>query len=246
MKAMIFAAGLGTRLGDLTKDQPKAMVEVGGKPMLCRVIEKVESIGVNALVINVHHHADVIESYLKKNDNFGLDIRISDERKKLLDTGGGVLAAMQLLEGSEPILLHNADILTDFDIREMLNAHVDSGSDVTLLTSERTTSRYLLFDKDGVMRGWKNEKTGEVKPAGLDESGLEKLAFGGVHIISPAVFPLLEAYRDEHGDVFSITPFYVENCGKLKIKSYRPTEKYRWIDVGKPETLAKARQMFEK
>ena len=116
MKAMIFAAGLGSRLGEITARIPKAMVEVGGEPMLKRVILKIKETGVSTIVINVHHFASQIEDYLKKNDNFGADIHISDERSLLLDTGGGLLKARHLLEGNEPILIHNVDILTDFDI----------------------------------------------------------------------------------------------------------------------------------
>lgn len=240
MKAMIFAAGLGTRLGQITQSCPKALVEVGGEPMLKRVILKLKAAGVREMVVNVHHRADDIIEYLRANGNFGLDIRISDERSQLLDTGGGLLKARPMLDGAEPILLHNADILTDFDIAGMLSAHEDSGADATLLVADRKTSRYLLFDRDMKMTGWENVRTGEVRSPwpGFNRSDSGPLAFGGVHIVSPTVFPALENYSRE--PKFSITPFYTDLCSTLYIKGYTPGESFRWIDIGKPESLTEA------
>ncbi|MDE5672058.1 MAG: NTP transferase domain-containing protein, partial [Duncaniella sp.] len=140
MNAMIFAAGLGTRLGAITRTKPKALVEVGGEPMLKRVIVKLKNAGVSKMIINVHHLADEIISYLRANDNFGVDIQISDERSLLLDTGGGLLKAGQFLNDGEPIIVHNADILTDFDISRMLDSHIESKADAPLLVADRRTS----------------------------------------------------------------------------------------------------------
>lgn len=244
MKAIVFAAGLGTRLYPLTESMPKALVEVGGKPMLLRVLEKLRDAGIHEIVINVHHFPDMIIDYLRSNDGFGLKIMISDERGHLLDTGGGILAARNYLDDGEPFIAHNADILTDFNLSEMIIRHNESGADVTLLSADRPSSRYLLFDEEQRMRGWTNTKTGEVKPAGINSDGLRRLAFGGVHVISPTVFGKLEEYRRRVGDVFSITPFYVENCEKLDMRGYVPSENYHWFDIGRPATLEKACQLF--
>ncbi|MCM1349556.1 MAG: nucleotidyltransferase family protein [Firmicutes bacterium] len=241
MKAMIFAAGLGTRLKPLTDNSPKALVEVGGIPMLGRVIEKLKDAGVTEMVVNVHHFPDMIIDYLRANNNFDAKIIISDERNLLLDTGGGVRKAAPQLDGDEPILLHNADILTDFDLRAMENAFFKAGADAMLLVGDRATSRYLLMDSDNRLRGWTNLKTGEVRHASLDADGMHRKAFGGVHIISPAALHALENYNSET-DKFSITPFYVEMCSSLDIRGYEPDEPYRWFDVGRPDTLEAARQ----
>lgn len=246
MKAIVFAAGLGTRLYPLTKSMPKALVEVGGKPMLLRVLEKLRDAGIHEIVINVHHFPDMIIDYLRSNDGFGLKIMISDERGHLLDTGGGILAARNDLDDGEPFIAHNADILTDFNLSEMITRHNESGADVTLLSADRSSSRYLLFDEAHRMVGWTNTKTGEVKPAGLKSDSLHRLAFGGVHVISPTVFGKLEEYRLRVGDVFSITPFYVDYCEKLDMRGYVPSESYHWFDVGRPETLEKARQLYRR
>ena len=237
MKAMIFAAGLGTRLKPFTTEHPKALVPVGGVPMLQRVILKLRDEGFESIIINVHHFAEQIKAFLKQNNNFGVDIEISDETDLLLDTGGGILKARPFLDCGEPVLLCNADILTDVSFSEIYDAHVHSGADATLLASERQTSRYLCFDRQNYrLEGWVNISTGETRPDSfmLNEESI-KLAFGGVHVISSAVFPLLAAYSDN--PKFSITSFYVDNCSELVIKPYTPANKFHWFDVGKPETL---------
>lgn len=244
MKAMVFAAGLGTRLRPFTLEHPKALVPVGGVPMLQRVIEKLRDTGVTEMVVNVHHFAGQIEQFLRDNDNFGLTIHVSDERRLLLDTGGGILKARQWLDGSEPFIVHNADILTDFDLRGMVDAHKSSGADVTLLTADRVTSRYLCFDSDNRMCGWLNEKTGQVRPEGFIPEGMSCMAFGGVHVISPAVFERLDRYAAD--EVFSIIPFYADACSGMIIKSYMIPSSSRWFDIGKPETLELANKIFEK
>lgn len=246
MKAMIFAAGLGTRLGEITRTLPKALVEVGGEPMLKRVILKLKDAGVSFMVINVHHHAGCITDYLKANGNFGVDIRISDESDMLLDTGGGLLKARHFLEGQEPVIVHNADILTDFDIPAMLSAHLGSGADATLLAASRQTSRYLLFNPSGRMVGWENIKSGEIRsPLPSKElSEAKRLAFGGVHIINPTIFPRLADYTSEAK--FSITPFYTDECANLDIRAYTPEENYNWIDIGKPDSLIKAENIVSR
>jgi len=248
MRALIFAAGLGTRLKPFTFEHPKALVPVGGVPMLERVILKLKNAGIDKMVVNVHHFSDQIIDFLKKNDNFGVDIAISDESDQLLDTGGGILAAGKWLAADGPVLVHNADIITDFDIRHMMRRHSDSGADATLLVAERDTSRYLLMDDASRMRGWTNIKTGEVRMPETESvetvAGLRRLAFGGVHVLSPSIFPALEAYASGRR-VFPIMPFYISACDELRIEGYEPEGPYRWFDVGKPETLEQAEASFD-
>lgn len=246
MKALIFAAGLGTRLGAITRTMPKALVEVGGEPMLKRVIIKLKAAGISDMVVNVHHHAQMIRDYLAVNHNFGANISISDESESLLDTGGGLLKAKELLGTDSPIVLHNADILTDFDIREMIGTHLGSDSDVTLLVAERQTSRYLLFDESMRMRGWTDIRTGEIRsPWTADEiADCHKLAFGGVHIVNPTVFKLLESFS--HEPKFSITPFYTASCRELRITGFKPAKTYNWVDIGKPDALKAAQNIVSK
>lgn len=242
MKAMIFAAGLGTRLAPLTDTCPKALIEVGGKPMLRRVIDRLVSAGVSRIVVNVHHHADMVKDYLSSND-FGVEVLVSDESDMLLDTGGGVVKAISMLDGDEPVMLYNADIFSDFPIEDMLSAHLAGRADVTLLTQDRNTSRYLLFDDSGIMKGWCNKSTGEVRsPFDTDVvSSCSPLAFGGVHIVNPEVLQKLKSYNPK--DKFSITPFYIDSCDTLSIRSYQPAEKYTWVDIGRPDSLAFAREI---
>lgn len=245
MKGMIFAAGLGTRLRPLTDNRPKALVEVGGIPMIQRVIERLKDAGVNEIVVNVHHFADQIIDFLRAKGNFGLNIHVSDERARLLDTGGAILKARRWLDGDEPFIVHNADIVTDFDIGEMLRGHMASQAAVTMLVARRDTSRYLLFDDDRVMKGWINTKTCERLPPAIDAERLTPMAFGGVHILSPAkIYPPMEKFSDD--DKFPIIPFYVSLCQSAILKGYAPPYPYNWIDVGRPETLSKADGLFRR
>lgn len=242
MNALIFAAGLGTRLRPLTDSCPKALVEVGGEPMLGRVINRVKEAGADHIVVNVHHFPDMIIEYLRSGGNFGVDIRISDERDRLLDTGGGLLKAMALFDNDDPILLHNADILTDSPLRRHMAEHAASGADATLLVSGRESSRRLLFDRSGRMRGWARADFSEVRPGGLDITGLQALAFGGVHAVSRSLEPLLAEYAGRHGQAFSITDFYVEMCGRTMIRRFLPEERFSWYDIGRPASLEAARE----
>lgn len=247
MKAMIFAAGLGTRLRPLTNDRPKALVEVGGKPMLEHVINHLAQAGFDDITINIHHFGQKIIDFLASKENFGLNIHISDERDLLLDTGGGILKARPFLDGDEPFLVHNADILTDLDINAMVAAHMAHDAVATLLVKSRQTQRYFVFDNDYKLNGWINKKTGETKPTTLNYNAgeMKELAFGGVHVISPKIFPLLEKHAQGE-DVFSITPFYIEQCNDCNIHGYECPTPYNWLDVGKPETLEEANHLFGK
>lgn len=238
MRAMVFAAGLGTRLRPLTLDRPKALVEAGGEAMLGHVMRRLAAAGVTEAVVNVHHFPDMVIEYLNRHDNFGIEIHVSDERDLLLDTGGGFLAARRWLDkgDGESIILHNADIYADIDFRAMTDAHSRSGAMATLLVSDRESSRALLFDDEMKMHGWMNRKTAETKPAGLDVSGLHGLAFNGVHIVSPAIFEPLERFAPS--PKFSITDFYISACRDNDIRGYRYPAAYLWADVGTVEKLS--------
>lgn len=243
MKALVFAAGLGTRLRPLTDHKPKALVELCGVTMLERVITNIKSCGITDVVVNVHHFGDQIIDFLKNKDNFGINITISDERDLLLDTGGGILKARHLLDGDEPFLVHNADILTDLNLAEMIAYHKANGADVTLLAKQRSTQRYLVFGENNQMVGWTNIATGEVKPADLvvkQENSL--LAFGGVHVISPRIFDSLARFATE--PKFSIMQYYIAACRDISIAGYNP-DGYNWFDIGKIETLQKAEQFLQ-
>ncbi len=245
-KALIFAAGLGTRLRPLTDDRPKAMVEIAGKPMLQHVIERVAAAGFEDITINIHHFGQTIIDFLEQNGNFGLNIHISDERGLLLDTGGCILKARQWLDGNEPFLVHNTDIISTLDLRAFYDYHVEHDALATILVKERLTQRYFLFDNDDRLCGWTNKATGEYKPdpEKLQGRDLHELAFGGLHVISPRIFPLLERYRRQEGEKFSITPFYVNECKHYVIRGYHPAADYQWLDIGKPETLAQAQELL--
>lgn len=246
MKAMIFAAGLGSRLKPLTDTMPKALVPVAGCPMLEHVILKLKASGFTEIVINIHHFGEQIIDFLKTNNDFGLTIHISDERDRLLDTGGGIRKARLFFENSgEPFLVHNVDILSDMNLKELYDFHMQSGSVATLLASRRTTSRYLLFNTERKLRGWINKDTGQVKPEGFhyDESLYREYAFSGIHVFSPAVFRLMKAPRWE--GKFSIMDFYLATCGQTDYSGYL-AEKLELIDIGKPETLARAEEFVKK
>ena len=242
---MIFAAGIGSRLKPITDTMPKALVPVGGVPMLQRTLLRLKEAGFTDVTINIHHFGQQIIDFLQQNDNFGLDIHISDERDELLDTGGGILKARPFLEGDEPFLVHNVDILSNIDLREVYDSHVQSGADATLLVSDRTTTRKLLFDKEMRMQGWLNHSTGEVLPADfvwMPEQHRE-LAFEGIHVISPTLFEYMGEGTQWQGK-FSIIPFYLSVCKLLHLRGYELKD-ITWFDIGKPETLQKANDYFK-
>ena len=239
---MIFAAGLGTRLKPLTDTMPKALVRVGDKPLLAHVILKLKAAGFERIVVNVHHFAQQIVDYLRENDSFGVDIRISDETEKLLETGGGIKKALPLFNADSPILIHNVDILSNVDLRELYEYAEDGHLDAMLLVSWRKTKRYLLFDDEMLLDGWTNIETGEVKSPykGLDPSSLKQYAFSGIHILSPSVFPLFDTMPDR----FGIIDFYLKYCHQ---RAFLGKEKkdLRLLDVGKLETLQEAEEFLK-
>lgn len=247
LSAMIFAAGKGTRLVPWTHHHPKALVEVDGVPMLRRVIEKLKDAGVCRMLVNTHHFAEQIEAFLSANNNFGVDINISHE-VELLDTGGGVCRALDLYGIDGPLIVHNADILTDFPIDEMVAAHRSTGADAQLLVWMRQTKRYLYFDSSDRMHGWYNPLTGELRGPVVylpSTAGLVMRAFGGVHLLSERGQQEIAAYGNGRGS-FSIIDFYIDNCDRLDLRAFTPSEPFRWHDVGTPEKLHAAQVDFMK
>lgn len=244
MRAMIFAAGLGTRLRPLTDLRPKALVEIDHRPMLEHLILKLKREGFREIVINIHHKGEMILDFLKSHDDFGLDILVSDERQQLLDTGGGILKARDFLKGA-PFLVHNVDIVSDIPLQDLARQHSSSGALATLAVSSRKTSRYLLFDKGLSMRGWQNIQTGEVLPLGtdLEQAHLTPLAFQGIHILEPDVLDLMGEGTPWTGK-FSIIPFYTDICQSHEIKAFQ-TGAYKWFDIGKVETLLTAQEWMQ-
>lgn len=238
--AMIFAAGLGTRLKPLTDTMPKALVPVAGKPLLQHTLQKLQGAGITDVVINVHHFADMIEQWCQQHP-MGLNIRFSDERQELLETGGGIKHAAHLLsDAQDGFLIHNVDILSNADLGAFIA--FGKGKTATLMVSDRKTSRYLLFDDDMRLVGWTNIQTGEVKSPypDLDVSKYHRYAFAGIHYMNPLLF----RYFDEWPQKFSIIDFYLSICNRETIYGYPPNN-LRLMDVGKIDTLAEAEDFLK-
>lgn len=238
MKAMIFAAGLGTRLLPLTENLPKALIPVNRKPLLEHVILKLRAAGFGKIIINIHYLADQVESYLKKNNYFGLDIRLSKE-EQLLDTGGGLKKAAWFFNDDEPFIVHNVDILSDINLRSIYNTHLEQDVLATLAVKRRKTTRYLLFDQNGLLIGREIDK--KIIPAKPGEAliSYQRLSFLGIHVISPRLFRF---FPDQ--DIFSILDVYLNaSNGGGKINFTIPEHNY-WFDLGSPDKLAEAEAIF--
>ena len=251
MKAMIFAAGLGTRLKPLTDNMPKALVPLAGKTLLQWQIERLKAAGITDIVVNVHHFPDMIINYLRENNNFGCRISVSDERNMLLETGGGLRKAKSLLLGvgsresgnsNEPILICNVDILSNIDLPTLLNAYNPDEMGVVVV-SERDTQRYLLFDEENRLCGWTNIATGEIRPASLASSPnsliASRLAFSGMQVLNPRIFGYMDALAQEKGEKFSLIDLYLYIAEKEILRAFVP-ENYRMMDVGKIAQLSEA------
>jgi NDP-sugar pyrophosphorylase family protein len=238
MKAMVLAAGLGTRLRPLTDDRPKALVTVAGRTLLEIALERLRGFGVRDVIVNVHHHAEMICAYLTENGNFGMRVEVSRE-EELLDTGGGLRKAARffLEEGSgnrveELFLVHNVDVISAIDLGAMVRFHAERRALATLAVQKRETARPLLFDKQGHLRG-----RGKPDVQGAEMSEMQPLAFAGIHVISPRIFTEL---REE--GAFSIIDAYVRLAAAGEtIVGYRAAGAY-WRDLGRPDDLARAEQ----
>jgi NDP-sugar pyrophosphorylase family protein len=239
MKAMVFAAGLGTRLRPLTDTMPKALVPVRGVPMLGRVLTKLRGAGIDSFVVNVHHFAEQIEKYLSEND-FGAPVAVSREPDEPLETGGGIKHAAPLLRSPEGrFLVHNVDILSDLDLRWFLAQDAPENL-ATLLLIDAPADRCLLFDDDMRLAGWMRTSTGEVKSPYLpdfDPANYRRYSFCGIHIVSEAVFEKMAAWPDQ----FSIIDFYLSECAAGSIRGVVAPD-LQLIDIGSPEKLAEAQK----
>jgi NDP-sugar pyrophosphorylase family protein len=256
MKAMIFAAGLGTRLKPLTDTMPKALVPLAGKTLLQWQIEKLKNAGITDIIVNVHHFPDMIINYLREHNNFDCNIQVSDERDMLLETGGGLRKAKSLLLGigsresgnnDEPILICNVDILSNIDIPTLLRAYNPDEMGVVVV-SPRETQRYLLFDHDNRLHGWTNIATGEVRGPLSDNhypiANTRKLAFSGMQVLNPRIFEAMEKVVAEKGEKFSLIDLYLSIAEKEILRAFIP-ENYRMMDVGKINQLSEAEAFAE-
>lgn len=238
MKALIFAAGLGTRLRPLTQTTPKALVMLQGKPLLQWLVERLIRNGYNELIVNVHHFSEQVKTFLAEKNHFGIRIEISDESDRLLDTGGGLKKASWFFDDGEPFLVHNVDVLTDLDLKVFRERHIHSGALATLAAKERETSRYLLMDKNHRLSGWENVRTGE-KISVFPERKTVRMAFSGIHMIHPEIFKQIQGTG-----MFSIIPEYLRLAATRKIMIF-PHPETAWLDVGKPEDLKRAEEWKE-
>lgn len=235
--AMIFAAGLGTRLKPWTDHHPKALAIVNGKSLLQRNAEYLQQYGIRKLIVNVHHFADQIITAIQSSKGWGMDILISDETDVVLETGGGLKKAAPLLAGENDFVVMNADILTDLNLSEMYAMHTRQQNLATLAVTQRETSRYFLFNQQMRLCGWRNIKTGEEKIPLIDNL-LQEKAFSGVHIINRQLFSVMQ----QQGK-FSMVDVYLSLCKGFAIKGYDHTGG-KLIDVGKPESIAAAEKIF--
>lgn len=237
MKALIFAAGKGTRLKPFTDHHPKALALVNEVPLLERNIKYLQSFGINDFVINIFHFGEQIVEFLKKNDNFGAKIEISDEKEELLETGGGLVFARKFLDFEEDFLIMNADILTDLDLNSFVSHHKERKDFATLAVSDRVSSRKLLFNEDLVLRGWLNVQTGEQRLAEFNK-GFKPLAFSGIHCINPRIFDKIKKKGN-----FSIMEEYLDLMHTEEIHGYQHDA--HLIDVGRPESVTEAEKIFK-
>lgn len=239
MKAMILAAGFGTRLKPFTDEHPKALAVVNGKTILQRNIEYLASFDIKEVIINVHHFADQIINSLEENNGFGSSITFSDETNEVLETGGGIKKAAWFFEKDEdPFVVMNVDILTNMNLNEMVFQHKKNNPLATLAVSSRKTSRYFLFDEKYQLCGWENEKTGEKKISKKFEENFRK-AFSGIHVISPRIFSLIKMEGK-----FSMVDVYLELAKTQVIAAFDHSDS-KFIDVGKQESILKAEEMFD-
>lgn len=236
MKAMILAAGLGKRLGKLSETLPKALVDINGKTALQLAVEKCSSHGFNDIIINVHHFADMVENEVTRLNKMGFMISVSDERSMLLETGGGLFNARNFFD-ERPFLIYNVDIITDLNISALYNYHLLRKGLATLAVRHRQGSRFFLVDSSGIIRGWRNNATGEQIICREVSEELSEIAFSGVHIIDPLIFK----YMDQ--GMYTMTSLYLQLASEHEIYTFTDDSGY-WGDIGTPESLEYARKVF--
>lgn len=237
MKAMILAAGLGTRLRPLTDNIPKALLNAGPYTLLEFSIRMLKKHGFTDIIVNVHHLADKVIEYLGVNNGFGCNISVSDERNELLDTGGGIKKASYFFDDGKPFLVYNADIVSDLDLSKLYEFHLQSGNMVTIVVRRRETTRYLLFDEWMQLTEWQNTSKGIRKIIKLTEKPPQPFAFSGIHVIDPAIFPFMPSYNN-----FSIIDAYLEIGKDHRIGGY-VDEGSLFADAGKPDSLIAAAEI---
>lgn len=237
MRAMILAAGLGTRLKPFTDSHPKALAVVNKKTLLQRNIEYLHSFGISDIIVNIHHFPNQIRDYVRNHNGFGANIVFSDETDAVLETGGGLMKASWYLSDSDPFVLMNVDILTDMNLIRMIEAHQKQKHIATLAVTRRNTSRYFLFDDSGQLVGWENTKTGEKKISRSAANYVPK-GFSGIHVLSPKIFEVIT----ETGK-FSMTGVYLNLAKRYNISSFDHTGT-KFIDVGRPESITEAEKIF--
>jgi NDP-sugar pyrophosphorylase family protein len=233
MKAIIFAAGLGTRLKPITNHIPKALVAVNEKPLINYAIEKLIDAGIHEIVINIHHFGGLIVKHIEKS-SYPISIQFSDERDQLLETGGALKKAAPVLKGNSSVVALNVDIISSINLKRLISHHTETNALATLAVRKRETSRYLLFNKQMELTGWKNIKTNEVKMAREQQKDLTQLAFSGIQVLSPHFFDLIT----ETGK-FSVIETYLRLASTQKIMGFYDMSPF-WIDVGKPGEIEKA------
>ena len=239
MRAIILAAGLGTRLKPLTDSTPKALVKIKNHTLLELQIKKLKAEGFNEIIINVHHFPDLIKNYLDQNNFFDCSIEISDESEKLLDTGGALKKAAHYFSNGAPFLVCNVDILSNINLKKLVDDDLSSSSIATLAVKDRTSSRKFLFDKNMTLSGWMNEKTGEQIISKSNLTEFSSYAFSGIQIIDPNLF---KYFPDK--DVFSLVDLYLAASKREKIIGYVHNED-EWMDLGKIENLSQAEKLFD-
>ncbi len=236
---MILCAGLGTRLKPWTEKHPKALVPVGGIPMLKRVSDRLIEQGFDEITLNIHHFGDQIVSFVSSDETLASKVSISDETAALLDTGGGILNAEEFLaKDGRPFLVHNVDILSNADLRQLYDDHVACGRDITLLVSDRKSNRKLIFDNEMKLKGWTNMISGEIRPASLCVGENDKsYSFSGIYVMSPSIFKIM--IKNGFCGKFPIMDFFLSGISALNIGGVLQ-EGLEIIDIGKPDTLHRA------
>lgn len=237
MKAMIFAAGLGKRLGQVTETIPKCLVDIGGETILQYAVEKCSAHGFNEIIINVHHFADMVEEEIIRLKKKGFRISVSDERDKLLENAGGLYKAKDFFD-NKPFLLYNVDIITDLDISSLYRYHLEKKGLATLAVRKRPGNRFFLVDKSGLIRGWRNNATGEQKLAGSTADELTEIAFSSMHVAEPEIFKYM------HEGIYTFTDLYLKLAPTHNINTYRVDEGY-WVDIGTPANLEYVRKLLK-
>jgi NDP-sugar pyrophosphorylase family protein len=238
MKAMIFAAGLGKRLGNITEKTPKALVEINGKSILRLAVEKITASGFEDIIVNVHHHAGLVEKEIEILVKEGFQIAVSDERDLLLETGGGLFRAKWFFD-HKPFLLYNSDVVTELDLTALLSFHNERGGLATLAAAKRSDNRVFLVSSEGVLHGWRNRSAGEEILSRESDEQLNELSFSGIHIVDPLIF----GYMKE--GVYSMTALYLQLASSHNIFTFRHDSDF-WIDIGTPDKLDEAREMLNK